>query len=188
MVLIAAGLGLAIYLYGLAVCKGALLADMERKQAVFSIGVSALWQIAVLAAGNLAAAGLRAVQTVGNEYPTNAFICMLIFGIMAVQMLIHAVKNEPIEERRMESKDFCRTVFRICFAVGLDIFLIGFAFGLLQTAIWQELIVLAGLPVAGMIGGLYAGYRFGYGQRNGAYVLGGVFLMIGTVLLLLQYW
>lgn len=187
MVLVMIGLGLATYLYGTAVCKGALLADMDKKQVAFSLGVPALWQILVLAAGNFAAAELHAMEITKSGYPMNAFACLMIFGIMTVQMLIHAVKNEPIEEKRMESKEFYRSIFRLCLAVGFYIFLTGFAFGLLRTAVWKELVVLVGFSAVGMLGGLYVGYRFGYGQRNGAYVLGGLFMMIGTVLLFLQY-
>lgn len=187
MVLVMIGLGLATYLYGTAVCKGALLASMDQKPVAFSLGISALWQIVVLAIGNFAAIGLHTMNITKSEYPINAFIGLMIFGVMAVRMLIRALKNELVEERRMESKDFYRSMLGFCMAVGFYIFLTGFAFGLLQTDIWKELFVLVGFSAVGLLGGLYVGYRFGYGQRNGAYVLGGIFLMIGTVLLFLQY-
>lgn len=187
MVLIMVGLGLATYLYGTAVCKGALLANMDKKQVTFSLGVPAFWQIIVLALGNFAAARLHAMEITKSEYPMNAFVCLMIFGVMAVQMLIHVVKNEPIEEKRIKSKDFYRSMFKLCLTIGFYIFLTGFAFGLLQTEILQELIVLVGFSAVGMLGGLFTGYRFGYGQRNGAYIVGGIFLMIGSVFLFLQY-
>ena len=187
MVLVMIGLGLATYLYGTAVCKGALLAGMEKRQIVYSIGIPALWQITVLTIGNFAATGLHAMSITKREDPINAFLCLMIFGIMAVRMLLCALKNEPVEEKRMESKDFYKSIFDLCLAVGFYIFLTGFAFGLLQTAIWRELLVLVSLSAVGLFSGLYVGYRYGYGQRNRAYVLGGVFLMIGTILLFLQY-
>lgn len=187
MVLVMIGLGLATYLYGTAVCKGALLAHMDKKQIAFSLGVSTLWQIVVFAFGNVTAIGLQEMNITKSEYPMNAFVCLMIFAVMAVQMLIHAVKNESIEEKRMDNKEFYRSIFRLCLSVGFYLFLVGFAFGLLGTPLWQELVVLVGFSAVGMLGGLYVGYRCGYGQRNGAYILGGIFLMTGTVLLFLQY-
>lgn len=187
MVLFMIGLGLAIYLYGLAVCKGALLADMDKKQIVFSLGVPAIWQIAVLAIGNFVAAELHILKITKSDYPINAFACLMIFGIMAVRMLINAVKNAAIEEKRIDKKDFYKSIIGLCIAIGFYIFLTGLAFGLLQTAIWKELLVLVSLSLIGFLGGLYAGYRFGYGQRNGAYICGSIFLIIGDALLFLQY-
>jgi len=187
MVLLMIGLGLAVYLYGLAVCKGALLADMDKKQIIFSLGVPALWQIAVLAIGNFIAAQLHIMKITKSDYPINAFACLMIFGVMAVRMLINAMKNAPIIEKRIEKRDFYRSIMGLCIAVGFYIFLTGLAFGLLQTDIWKELTVLVGLSLIGLLGGLYAGYRFGYGQRNGAYICGSIFLIIGDGLLFLQY-
>lgn len=187
MVLFMIGLGLAVYLYGLAVCKGALLADMDKKQIIFSLGVPALWQILVLAVGNFVAAELHIMKITKSDYPINAFVCLMIFGIMAVRMLINALKNVPIIEKRIEKKDFYKSIMGLCIAVGFYIFLTGLAFGLLQTSIGKELLVLVSLSLAGLLGGLYVGYRFGYGQKNGAYICGSIFLIIGDVLLFLQY-
>lgn len=62
MVLFIIGIGLGVYLYGTAVCKGAVLGNMDKKQISLSLGISALWQIAVLTLGNLAAIELHALK------------------------------------------------------------------------------------------------------------------------------
>jgi putative Mn2+ efflux pump MntP len=187
MVLVVIGIGLAVYLYGLAVCKGALFANMDKKQIIFTLGFSVVWQALVLAAGSLVAAELHSKQITKSEYPINAFACLMIFGIIAIRMFIHAAKNKPVVEKRMEKKEVYFSVMGLCIAMGFYSFLTGLAFGLLQTNIWKELLVLVGLFTAGLLGGLYAGYRFGYAQKNGAYICGGVLLFLGDILLFFQY-
>lgn len=187
MILFMIGSGIAAYLYGLAVCKGVLLDGMNKKVICFSFGASALWQIIVLAIGNLLAFKLHAMGITKSEYPVNAFACLMIFGILAMRMFIKAIKNEPIEERRIKKGEFYRLISGIFVAVGFDTFLTGLALGLLQTPVFTELFVLVILSAAGVIGGLYSGWRFGYGQRNSAYILSGTFLLVGDFMLLLQY-
>ena len=187
MVLFIIGIGLAVYLYGTAVCKGALLGNMDKKQISLSLGISALWQIVVLTLGNLTAIELHAMNITKSEYPVNAFACLMIFGIIALRMLINAIKNEPVEEKRAETKGFYKLVFGICLSLGFYTFLTGFALGLLQIPLLQELLFLVGLSVVAVFGGLYAGYRLGYGQRNTAYICGGICLFAGDILLFFQY-
>lgn len=187
MILFMIGLGIAAYLYALAVCKGVLLAGMDKKIICFSFGVSALWQVMVLAVGNFLAFKLHAMEITKSEYPINAFACLMIFGIMAVRMFVKAIKNEPIEEKRIDESGFYKLIIAICVSVGFYTFLTGLALGLLQIPIFVELPVLVLLSVSGVIGGLYSGYRFGYGQRSGAYVLSGIFLIIGNVVLFAEY-
>lgn len=187
MVLFIIGIGLAVYLYGTAVCKGALLGNMDKKQISLSLGISALWQIGVLTLGNFVAAELHILKITKSGYPVNAFACLMIFGIIALRMLVNAIKNEPIEEKRAETKGFYKLVFEICLSLGFYTFLTGFAMGLLQISLLKELLFLVGLSVIAVFGGLYAGYRLGYGQRSTAYICGGICLLAGDVLLFFQY-
>lgn len=187
MALFIIGIGLGIYLYGTAVCKGALLGKMDKKQIGLSLGISALWQIGVLTLGNLAAMELHTLSITKREYPVNAFACLMIFGIIALRMLLNAIKNEPVEEKRAEMKGFYKLAFGICFSMGFYTFLTGFALGLLQVPLLLELLFLVGVSVAAVFCGLYAGYRLGYGQRTAAYICGGICLFAGDILLFFRY-
>ena len=106
MILWLIGVGLATYLYGMAVCKGALLATMGKKQICCSLLFSAVWQIFVLAVGNLCAIGMHLKNITSKEYPINAFIAIIIFGVIACRMFWLAVKNEPVIEKRLAEKEF----------------------------------------------------------------------------------
>ncbi len=187
MILVLIGLGLAIYVYGLAVCKGALLASIGKKQIALSLFFSAIWQILVLFIGNSFAMAMHSSNITESEYPINAFIGIIIFAVIALRMFWLAYKNEPIIEKRLMDKEFYKVLTAICLAVGFYTLLTGLALGLLQISLLAELLVLGLLSAVGVLAGLFVGYRYGYGQRTGAYILGGICLIISDVLLFIKY-
>lgn len=187
MVLFMIGVGLSIYLYGMAVCKGVLLGNMDKKQISLSLGIFTVWQIALLTLGNLAAVELHALKITKSGYPANHFACLTIFGIIGLRMFKNAVKNQPVEEKRAETGRIYKLVFGICLSLGFYTFLTGFALGLLQVSLFKELLMLVGLSVIAVFSGLYMGYRFGYRQKNIAYVFGSFFIFAGDIFLFLQY-
>ena len=97
--------------------------------------------------GNLAAIELNTLKLIKSDYPVNAFACLMIFGIIALRMLINALKNDPVEEKRVETKGFYKLIFGICFSLGFYTFLSGFALGLLQIPLLQELLFLVGVQL-----------------------------------------
>jgi len=179
-------MGLACGIYGYSTCKGALLGSFNKIQTYVAVLFFAVWQIFVLAIGKMVAAKLLILEADHVNSFVNGFLVVLLFSVLAIKMFKHGFQKIIIEEKRMEVKELHKLVIQNCVKIGGLTFLIGFAIGIVEMPFLPVMGICFVLAFVGVLAGLLVGYRFGYGQRMGAYIASGVFLTVGDVLLLLH--
>lgn len=178
------GLGVTAYLYGVAVCKGAQLVRVEKSQALSALLFALLWFVCGLSAGYFLAHVLLRFEVTARTYPINGMISLLIFAILSLRMFIEGFRNSPVAEERMDEKEFFRMVVRLCLSIGVQVFLTGFAMGLLEVSFREILAAMGIFPILGILAGLRTGYFYGYWQRIWAYFVGGLLVLAGDIALI----
>ena len=172
-ILIIAGISLDIFAD--VECQGSLVAKVEKKQLAALCGVIMVWQLAALALGDRLTVFLYGNGAAKNETVVGFALAAAIFFGLGIRLLVKAVRNERIHERREEGLKLRRS-FRMAAATSIYTLLAGMAFGLLGTNLKLMLVTITLLTIMVVVTGTYTGYHFGYEYKRRAYI-GGAFLL-----------
>ena len=100
IILIGAGLSLDVFAYAL--CRGAVVGEVDKKSLVILGGGFTLWNLISLTAGNFVAK--IPVVSKNVEYAANdwKYISVAIFLGLGIYLIIKAARGKEIEERKAE--------------------------------------------------------------------------------------
>lgn len=177
-VLIIAGISLDIF--ATMECQGSLVAKVDKKQLTLICALVAVWQLGALALGTYLSGLLYRNNMAHDEKFIGLVIAAVIFFVLGIRLIIKAVKNEWINERREESLNMGR-FFRMAAITSIYTLLAGIAFGFLGTNVLLMLIILVCITVAVVVMGMYTGYHFGFEHKTKAYIGGALLLWIAGV-------
>ena len=163
IILIGAGLSLDVFAYAL--CRGAVVGEIDKKSLVILGGGFTLWNLISLTAGNFVAK--IPVVSKNAEYAANdwKYISVAIFLGLGIYLIIKAARGKEIEERkaeRLESRQFAMWMA----ITSLDVFIAGIGFGFLDTVFFKTFIVILLITPVSVIAGLYAGWWAGCQARK----------------------
>lgn len=177
-VLIIAGISLDIF--AAMECQGSLVAKVDKKQLTLICALVAVWQLVALGLGNYLSGLLYRNNMAHDENFVGLVIAAVIFFALGIRLIIKAVKNEWINERREESLNMGRFL-RMAAMTSIYTLLAGIAFGFLGTNVLLMLIILVCITVAVVVMGMYTGYHFGFEHKTKAYIGGALLLWIAGV-------
>lgn len=177
-VLIIAGISLDIF--AAMECQGSLVAKVDKKQLTLICALLAVWQLGALALGNYLSGLLYKNNLAHDEKFVGLVIAAVIFFALGVRLIVKAVKNEWINERREESLNMGRFL-RMAAVTSIYTLLAGIAFGFLGTNVLLMLIILVCITVAVVVTGIYTGYHFGFEHKTKAYIGGALLLWIAGI-------
>lgn len=177
-VLIIAGISLDIF--AAMECQGLLVAKVDKKQLTLICALLAVWQLGALALGNYLSGLLYKNNLAHDEKFVGLVIAAVIFFALGVRLIVKAVKNEWINERREESLNMGRFL-RMAAVTSIYTLLAGIAFGFLGTNVLLMLIILVCITVAVVVTGIYTGYHFGFEHKTKAYIGGALLLWIAGI-------
>lgn len=163
IILIGAGLSLDVFAYAL--CRGAVVGEVDKKSLVILGGGFTLWNLISLTAGNFVAK--IPVVSKNVEYAANdwKYISVAIFLGLGIYLIIKAARGKEIEERkaeRLESRQFAMWMA----ITSLDVFIAGIGFGFLDTVFFKTFIVILLITPVSVIAGLYAGWWAEIGRAH----------------------
>lgn len=167
-------------------CQGALVAKVNKKHLMMICAVITAWQLAALYVGNVFAHLLYVDQLAKDERFIGTVLAVVIFFSLGIRLIAKAIKNERINEHRVENPGFKR-FFRLAAVTSFYTLLIGIAFGFLETNLPLVLIMAVCVTVAVVILGTYTGYHFGFEHKTKAYVIGAALLWIAGFDVLFRY-
>lgn len=168
--------GISLDIFATMECQGSVVAKVEKRGLACICLLISFWQAVVLCAGSfLAAYFIQSDGITRNEVMLGNGIAMIILAGLGAHLVLKAIRNERISERREEG--FSRS--RICRAMtvtGVYTLLAGIAFGLVDTNLIFVLGLLCAFSVLMVIAGTYTGYHFGFEQKTKAYGIGALLL------------
>ena len=167
-------------------CQGALVAKVNKKHLMMICAVITAWQLAALYVGNAFAHLLYVDQLAKDERFIGTVLAVVIFFSLGIRLIAKAIKNERINEHRVENPGFKR-FFRLAAVTSFYTLLIGIAFGFLETNLPLVLIMAVCVTVTVVILGTYTGYHFGFEHKTKAYVIGAALLWIAGFDVLFRY-
>lgn len=171
-------LGISLDIFAGMECKGSLVAKIEKKQLVLACAVVSVWQAIALFAGNLLSTFLLRKDGIAeNEIFIGSVIAVAIFICLGARLLLKAIKNESIHERR-EAGIRVTNYIPMVKVTGFYTLLTGIAFGFVGAKLLDTVIMMVLFSVLVVITGLYTGYHFGFQQKSKAYIAGAVLLWL----------
>lgn len=177
-VLIIAGISLDIF--AAMECQGSLVAKVDKKQLTLICALVAVWQLLALALGSFLSRLLYSNRLAHDEKFVGLVIAAVIFFGLGVRLIVKAVKNEWVNERREETLETGKFL-RMAAVTSIYTLLAGIAFGFLGTNEKLMLILVTGITVMAVVTGIYAGYHFGFEHKNKAYAGGALLLWIAGI-------
>lgn len=177
-VLIIAGISLDIF--AAMECQGSLVAKVDKKQLALICGLVAAWQLAAMALGSHLSILLYQNELARDEKFVGLVIAAVIFFGLGTRLIVKAVRNERINERREETMEWKRFL-RMAAVTSIYTLLAGIAFGFLGAKLSVILITIVSLTIAVVITGMYTGYHFGFVHKTKAYIGGAVLLWIAGI-------
>lgn len=179
------GIGLSLDVLAYALCRGAVISEVRKKNLCIMCCMFTIWNLISLAAGmllvkvpalKLKAAALSAVSN---------GVSSLIFLGLGVYLIVKAVKGKAVVEHKMEQFEIRKIVLWTAIT-SFDVFLAGIGFGFQETSFLKESLVLLILTPLSVITGVYAGYWAGCQARRKIITAGGCILLFGGVEILLR--
>lgn len=178
MALIAAGLSMDIFAW--TACRSTLFSNIGRKKLLSFSGVFGIWEVISVSLGFYAAKIMKMVKLLNPSERFFEMTAVIIFFILALRMLLHAMGKELIDEHRQDEVQFL-PLLKNSSAIAGRTFLAGLAVSLCNTGAVQQYVLLLVLGVLMAVAGLYAGYRYGFQVRNKAYLAGFLLLLAADI-------
>lgn len=172
--------GISLDIFAAMECQGSLVAKIDKKQLTIICGLVAVWQLAALALGHYLSDLLYRNDMSHDKNFIGLVIAATIFFALGVRLVVKAIKNERIQERREDSLELKRFL-RMSVVTSVYSLLAGVAFGFLGTNVTLMLVIAACMTIAFVIMGMYTGYHFGFVHKTKAYIGGAVFLWIAGI-------
>lgn len=170
--------GISLDIFAAVECQGALAAKVDRKQLMAIGALVAAWQMLVLFLGSIFAKVLTKTS-VGDEAFEHVIV-IIILGCLGARMLLKAVKNEGIIERRVDKMKLGR-FFSLAAVTSAYTFLAGAVLGFMGCSVIQILLMIGGVSFVFVVLGMYTGYHFGFEQKSKVYIAGGILLIIAGI-------
>lgn len=179
-------LGVSLDIFAAMECQGALVAKINKQQLSGICVIITMWQLAALFMGNGIAWLIRREQILEDERVLGQILAIGIFAGLGIRLLMKALRDERIVERRENKQDLRRFIHM---ALGASIYTIlaGVAIGFLEGNLWMLLIMVVLFSVLFIIGGMYTGYHLGFEQKTKAYVLGTIFFWMAGLDVLIRF-
>lgn len=183
ILLIGAGLSLDVLAYAL--CRGAVIAEVSKKNLLKMCAMFVVWNLLSLTAGNLLVKIPVLKQEAGAVSKLSNYISVLIFLGLGIYLIIKAVKEKAVEEHKIEHFEFHKLAIWTAIT-SVDVFLAGIGFGFQETDFLKTLIALLVLTPISVVLGVYIGYWAGCQARRKIVTAGGCLLLLGAAELLLR--
>ncbi|QNM04815.1 manganese efflux pump MntP [Qiania dongpingensis] len=178
--------GLSLDVYAVAICKGAVVGQIDKKKLVQMCVIFSAWQVGALLTGNL-------VMLVPAFAEQSRHITLVWYGIAAaillgvgVYMLQKGVRKKPIFEQ-LEAWGSVKEMCLLGLATSVDAFLTGVGFAFMETGLAKETLAVGILTAAAVVLGVYTGYRLGYEQKYKAHFIGGLLLTLVSLEIFISY-
>ncbi len=178
--------GISFDIFGAMECQGSLVAKIDKKNLSIICILVSIWQMAALFIGSFCADLLCRENLPKDENFAGQVLATVIFFCLGIRLLIKAIRNERINERREDHlgiKRFLRMAAMTSIYTGLA----GVAFGFLGTSVPIILILIVCITVAFVVMGMYTGYHFGFEHKTKAYIGGAVLLWIAGIDTIIRY-
>ncbi len=178
--------GLSLDVYAVAICKGAVIKQIDRKKLAQMCLIFTSFQMCALLLGNL----FMLVPAFAGESRRISLIWYVLAGIIFLEvggyMLYKGIRKEQIFER-LEPWGSAKEMCLLSIAVSVDAFLTGIGFAFVETSLLKEVIAVGVLTVAAVILGIITGYRLGYEQKHKVHTVGGLILMAAGIEVFVNY-
>ena len=114
---------------------------------------------------------------VGHD--SNAFSVLIFLGL-GIYMIVKAIKEKPVEEKKDEIISAKQIIVWACIT-SIDAFIAGIGFGFLETDFLLLVFIIGIATISMVIIGMYIGYWMGCQFRRTAVTIGGCILLFGAV-------
>lgn len=170
--------GISLDIFAAVECQGSLVAKINKKNLCISCALVAVWQAGALFVGYFLSGILY--KNAKDETFMGLVIAAVIFFCLGIRLIVKAIRNERIVERREDMIGF-KKILQIAAVTSIYTVLTGIAFGFLGTNPVLMLGMIVGLTIIVVVSGMYTGYHFGFEQKTKAYVGGAVLLWIAGI-------
>lgn len=180
--------GISLDIFAAMECQGSLVAKIDKVHLSIICILIAMWQMAALFIGNYISVLLYSYSGhIANDGKFMGFVlATAIFFGLGVRLIVKAIRNERVYEKREENLGFKRFL-RMAAITSVYTLLTGVAFGFLQTNLLRILIMIVCCTVVVVVAGMYTGYRLGFVHKTKAYIGGAVLLWIAGVDVIVRY-
>ncbi len=180
--------GISLDIFAAMECQGSLVAKIDKVHLSIICILIAMWQMAALFIGNYISVLLYSYSGhIANDGKFMGFVlATAIFFGLGVRLIVKAIRNERVYEKREENLGFKRFL-RMAAITSVYTLLAGVAFGFLQTNLLRILIMIVCCTIVVVVAGMYTGYRLGFVHKTKAYIGGAVLLWIAGVDVIVRY-
>ncbi len=180
--------GISLDIFAAMECQGSLVAKIDKVHLSIICILIAMWQMAALFIGNYISVLLYSYSGhIANDGKFMGFVlATAIFFGLGVRLIVKAIRNERVYEKREENLGFKRFL-RMAAITSVYTVLTGVAFGFLQTNLLRILIMIVCCTIVVVVAGMYTGYRLGFVHKTKAYIGGAVLLWIAGVDVIVRY-
>ena len=180
--------GISLDIFAAMECQGSLVAKIDKVHLSILCILIAMWQMAALFIGNYISVLLYSYSGhIANDGKFMGFVlATAIFFGLGVRLIVKAIRNERVYEKREENLGFKRFL-RMAAITSVYTLLTGVAFGFLQTNLLRILIMIVCCTIVVVVAGMYTGYRLGFVHKTKAYIGGAVLLWIAGVDVIVRY-
>ncbi len=180
--------GISLDIFAAMECQGSLVAKIDKVHLSIICILIAMWQMAALFIGNYISVLLYSYSGhIANDGKIMGFVlATAIFFGLGVRLIVKAIRNERVYEKREENLGFKRFL-RMAAITSVYTLLTGVAFGFLQTNLLRILIMIVCCTIVVVVAGMYTGYRLGFVHKTKAYIGGAVLLWIAGVDVIVRY-
>lgn len=182
-ILIVAGISLDIF--AAMEIEGAMLAVVKRKTLIIACALVALLQMIFYFAGYFVCYHLVKSGILERAQEWGYIISIIVFTAIGIKLLVKGLKKELIHERRQDDLNV-RKYVGIITVTSFCTLAAGCACGLVGVTVWVMRLVILICSVLVTVGGVYAGYHFGFDNKSYLYYGGAVLLWIAGVEILLR--
>lgn len=178
IILISIGLTMDVFAYALS--KGAMMSEIRKKNLLKICSIFTFWQVISMILGNLLT-NIPFTAKLGMDvgHDSNTFSVLIFLGL-GIYMIVKAIKEKPVEEKKDEIISAKQIVVWACIT-SIDAFIAGIGFGFLETDFLLLVFIIGITTISMVIIGMYIGYWMGCQFRRTAVTIGGCILLFGAV-------
>ena len=171
IILISIGLTMDVFAYAL--LKGAMMSEIRKKNLLKICSIFTLWQVISMILGNLLT-NIPFTAKLGMDvgHNSNTFSVLIFLGL-GIYMIVKAIKEKPVEEKKDETISAKQII--------VWAFIAGIGFGFLETDFLLLVFIIGIATIVMVIIGMYIGYWMGCQFRRTAVTIGGCILLFGAV-------
>jgi putative Mn2+ efflux pump MntP len=177
-------IGISLDVYAAMEIEGAMIPHIKKRSLGIACGVVTLWQCVFFFVGYFLSYELLHLHYLKDGPKTGSVLAVIIFALLGIRLMVKAFRQENFDEKRREIQ--IRKYIRIIATGSIYTFFTGAACGMVGSNEFYMLLVIVLSTVGVVIGGVYTGYRFGYGSKSRLYVIGGIMLFVAGGLLLFR--